>query len=160
MHYLLNKWNCYNITMLRGSNVKKFFRTISRPPYWYCVGQSYSWSDLCVISVRWCLIYRLGYTERGAAWDSISVSGLYWEIQMEVCWCAEPLSYPARQTSTLTDRRPHSPKQSIRDRQILPATRAKAATLTLWIVPNWHFSTALNWRFSVFSLSCKANATL
>jgi len=61
--------------MLRGSNVKKFFRTISsRPPYWYCVGQSYRWSDLCVISVRWCLICRLGNTERGAAWDIISRS--------------------------------------------------------------------------------------
>ena len=159
MHYLLNKRNCYNITMLRGSNVKKFFRTISRPSYRYCVGQSYSWSDLCVIGVRWCLVCRLGYTERGAAWEFISVQNCSWEIQIENRY-EEPLSYPARQISTLTDRRSRSPKQWIYDGQLVLATRTKAAMLTLWIVPNWHFSTALNWRFSVFPFSCKANATL
>jgi hypothetical protein len=137
---------------------KKFFRTVHRPWYLQIPSTNFCISldrfTACLISV---LLFKGGVWYAGSGIQSVvllraaSVCQICnWEIQLEVSWCADPLSYFARQTSTFTDRQPRSPKQWIRDRQLALATRAKAAMLTLWIVPKRHFSTALNWRFSVF----------
>jgi hypothetical protein len=71
-----------------------------------------------------------------------------WKIQLKVSWCGEPLSYAARQTSTLTERWTGSPKAGRSGSTIFHGYPQMAAISTHWIVPNWHFLNTLTEVFS------------
>jgi hypothetical protein len=54
-----------------------------------------------------------------------------------------PLSYAARQVSTLTELWPGSPVAEKSGSTTCPGYHQKAVMSTYWIVPNWHFSNTL-----------------